>query len=444
MLALLFPSRQRNSSSKSRRASVGYRPSLDVLEDRCLMAGGLAAPDANDTFAEAINLGSVERMASANGSISEATDVNMYKMYLRAGQASFDIDTPTNGSPGLGSYIRLFNDGGTQLAANNDARAPDEAYVGFDSYLGVQINQEGWYYLGVSNWLNTEYDPISGEGDYAGSWYLTGPYQLEVRSEHDEPSVQLTVAHSLVTLMETQAFRVELSSALAADSCKIQVRREGSLRWTTVQRGSTADIVQRLAGHFVARAVATTKEGPMLSDEQSFEVQFPSYADIVANQRMLSEMKVAWGNTVRFAEENCGPGTPSIGYLFSKRREYGFWIVLDTATGMYHAKAYFKGKVANYREGGDALLSPKPGDREVKGKSAKYVVGLFHTHTPTTFTDLTRTAGPSPEDVTTVGFHGVVGIVYDYTYAGMMGRGYPLDAQASHYWVTGLDRRPTP
>jgi len=175
-----------------KRKSV--RLSVENLEERMVL-------DANDILREAIDLGTVAKVAAASGAITSATDVNMYKVYLRAGQASFDIDTPTNGAPGLGSYIRLFNDRGQQLAANNDAQAPDEPPIPadrdgtseyFDSYLSVRISKDGWYYLGVSNWQNTGYNPSTGEGDRTGTKHLTGPYELQVRSEPAKPDLLVT------------------------------------------------------------------------------------------------------------------------------------------------------------------------------------------------------------------------------------------------------------
>ncbi len=60
----------------------------------------------------------------------------MYRFTVTAGQlVDFDIDTTLNGQGGLGSYIRLFDSQGQQLAANNDGAAPGENTIGFDAYL---------------------------------------------------------------------------------------------------------------------------------------------------------------------------------------------------------------------------------------------------------------------------------------------------------------------
>jgi hypothetical protein len=145
--------------------------------------------DHDDTISKAINLGTVARVAAASGVISTATDVDMFKVYLRKGTASFDIDTKENGIGGLGSYIRIFDANGRSLGANNDGQAPDETPIPrnrnadrefFDSYLSVKIPADGWYYVGVSNWQNTSYDPKTGANDRTGNRHLTGAYQLTV------------------------------------------------------------------------------------------------------------------------------------------------------------------------------------------------------------------------------------------------------------------------
>ena len=84
----------------------------------------------------------------------------------------FDIDTRLNGPPGLGSYLRLFYSTGKQLAANNDAIAPGRsdadpqacgAFIGFDAYIPYTVGRDGTYYIGVSNWQTTTYNPFTGD-----------------------------------------------------------------------------------------------------------------------------------------------------------------------------------------------------------------------------------------------------------------------------------------
>ena len=94
----------------------------------------------------------------------------------------FNINTPLNGLGGLGSYLRLFNASGLQLAFNNDAAAPGEAIVGFDAYLRYVFSAAGTYYVGVSNSTNIAYNAVSGSGDIAGGFHSIGVYTLIVQT----------------------------------------------------------------------------------------------------------------------------------------------------------------------------------------------------------------------------------------------------------------------
>jgi hypothetical protein len=138
------------------------------------------ANDPDDAISEANPLGAISTGAvSANKSISPDIDVDMYSFSVTAGQVvDFDIDTTLNGPGAVGSYIRLFNAQGVQLAFNDNGAAPGESAVGFDAYLRYKFLTAGTYYLGVSNSNNTAYGPLTGDGDTAGGANAVGAYLL--------------------------------------------------------------------------------------------------------------------------------------------------------------------------------------------------------------------------------------------------------------------------
>jgi hypothetical protein len=147
-------------------ASAARSLLMESLESRILLT-------ADDQISEAIP---IAIGASVSGSISPATDVDMYRVAVSAGQnVAFDIDTTNNV---LDSYIRLFNSAGTQLAFDDDSPAPGES-TPRDSYLEHTFASAGNYYLGVSGYGNQIYNPVTGGGDNNGS---QGSYTLRVSS----------------------------------------------------------------------------------------------------------------------------------------------------------------------------------------------------------------------------------------------------------------------
>lgn len=143
----------------------------------------VGAADPDDQISEARSLGAISTTRTVSDSVSAADDVDMYSFSAVAGQRiGFDIDTPTNGVPGLGSYLRIFDATGRQLTFNNDGAAPGEPTVGFDAYAAYTFGSSAVYYVGVSNYLNTGYGPIGGSGDTIGNAHLTGSYALTLNS----------------------------------------------------------------------------------------------------------------------------------------------------------------------------------------------------------------------------------------------------------------------
>jgi hypothetical protein len=172
--------------------------------------------DLNDSISEATSLGALSTTPIiVNASISPDTDVNMVGFMVSAGQSvDFDIDTVLNGTGGLGSYIRLFDSQGTQLAFNNDGAAPGENSIGFDAYLRHTFVVAGFYYLGVSNWNNILYDPVTGNGDVSGGLNTTGSYQLSIQALPIDTNDSISEASQLGAV---SAIPLTVSASIATD-----------------------------------------------------------------------------------------------------------------------------------------------------------------------------------------------------------------------------------
>lgn len=136
-------------------------------------AGALV--DAGDTLATAAVISATTgdlRLAGRVGDGAQTTrDVDLYRVRLAAGQRLvIDVDARSlSGSSTLDSYLRVFDSRGGQLAANDDAAGS------LDSYLVFTARTAGTYYVGISGFGNSAYNPSRAGSGRVGS---TGVYQV--------------------------------------------------------------------------------------------------------------------------------------------------------------------------------------------------------------------------------------------------------------------------
>ena len=132
--------------------------------------------DAGDTLATAAVLGITSGDIRLSGRVGDgsrgARDVDLFRVTLAAGQTiTIDIDARTlSGGSSLDSYLRLFNSAGRQLAANDDDGSS------FDSLLRFRASTAGTYFVGISGYGNSGYNPRRARSGRAGS---TGVYQVQ-------------------------------------------------------------------------------------------------------------------------------------------------------------------------------------------------------------------------------------------------------------------------
>lgn len=169
--------------------------------------------DADDRMSEARNLGALAGTRTVADAVSNKYDIDLYRFTVTAGQTvTFDIDTPTNGPPGLGSYLRIFDSQGRELAANNDRLAPGETpgpnsgNDGFDSFIPLQFLTSGTYYAGVSNWQHRSYNPVTGDNALMSdpNW-LTGAYSLVISVMGNSVKPTASFSNGVLTVTGTSA-----------------------------------------------------------------------------------------------------------------------------------------------------------------------------------------------------------------------------------------------
>lgn len=100
-------------------------------------------------------------------------DVDLYGFQATAGgRLSADVDARSlAGGSTLDSYLRVFDSLGREMAFNDDSGGS------LDSFVSVFLPSSGTYYVGVSGFGNTGYDPRWAESGQFGS---TGRYVLTV------------------------------------------------------------------------------------------------------------------------------------------------------------------------------------------------------------------------------------------------------------------------
>jgi len=142
-----------------------------------------AAYEPNDSIATAAALSLVNDQtrisASVGDGVYERADVDIYAVEVSAaGVIVIDIDARSLSEPSpLDSYVRLFDADGRQLAQNDDSSGS------LDSNLSYDLQSGGTYYVGVSSYGNSRYNPlVAGSGQSGRS---TGDYELSVQFTED-------------------------------------------------------------------------------------------------------------------------------------------------------------------------------------------------------------------------------------------------------------------
>ncbi|MFK8183931.1 MAG: pre-peptidase C-terminal domain-containing protein [Phormidesmis sp.] len=109
--------------------------------------------------------------ASTVERITRGNDVDFYSVQLDAGDTvNIDID-----SSNLDSVLRLFDSAGNEVAFSDDDPAPGESFS-LESYLSFTASESDTYFVGVSGFSNTDYNPFSppsGTGNSTGRYTIT-------------------------------------------------------------------------------------------------------------------------------------------------------------------------------------------------------------------------------------------------------------------------------
>jgi hypothetical protein len=301
-------------------------------------------------------------------------------------------------------------------------------------------------------WIIYPYNPVPsppdpGDGDEGGSGGGGGG-DGDVPPPTEEVHLTLSASTSFLPLLYSYTLTLStVPSGMQLSDVNFYIYGNANQTLFKLNEESTMSFtgVARTPGCWNIKAVALSGQDTIVSNTISIEMGFPSTLDILNDPNIQSEMHDTWVSTKEFASTN-------------GRKEQGFWVYVNSTEGAF--QRYFKGDVFDGpvitgSVGTNGTINFSPPTLQEYGltplSGGKYVVAMFHTHTPITYIieDAAREVGPSSSDFFTSEQHLIPGLVYDYIggflpYRGFIGivSGHEID-DPSQIYTFGLTRRPT-
>jgi hypothetical protein len=287
---------------------------------------------------------------------------------------------------------------------------------------------------GGSNGNNSNGNSNTGDGSGGGVY-------------QPPPTVTLSIKKKTITIMDKYDLEIILSYSANISNVTFEIGNTNDFESThfILQNGMSTLCNERAkkAGKWTIRAVVSIIAGLNIhvikSNIIDVTVQYPSVSTIRANEIVSTKMASVWQETKNAASS-------------SGRMEKGFAIYVNTTTMSYECGTTVNGPTASSCDvTGSVSVNSAESSQSSPIAGAKYLVALFHTHTPLTYCPNTkaRPTGPSSTDIQTANTRNTPGILYDYTgehipnyYVGIKGK-HDINA-ASKLYTFGPNRRNTP
>ena len=227
---------------------------------------------------------------------------------------------------------------------------------------------------------------------------------------------------------------------VAYEDVFVDIRSAGEDEWMPL--GFATNLTPwtvRVAGTFELRARGVADGLPFTTPVAEIEVQFPSIYDIIADTNVQARAGQEWRATL----DDCTD-------VPLRRREHGYWILLDTSTDTYGTWTNCYGAWVTPATNGTVHI-PHP-DPDIPENPTPiesgviYPVAWFHTHTPTTYSTNSRAVGPSRRDRRFSAHHSMPGIAYDFekdptSTSNTIPCGWPKNKPAIMYPIAPPERR---
>ena len=130
----------------------------------------------------------------------------------------------------------------------------------------------------------------------------------------------------------------------------VQIRRKGESAWLTLGSPSSLNPwTAKIAGTFEMRGIGSVHGKIVETPIEEEVVRFPGMYNLVNNAQIIALANTAWAATLA----DCSP---------TNRREWGFWIYLDTSSDSYEAGPTIYGDPCGPDDDAAVSMSPRPPD----------------------------------------------------------------------------------
>ncbi|HEV3339043.1 MAG TPA: fibronectin type III domain-containing protein, partial [Pirellulales bacterium] len=297
-------SARRVRQSRRARSHRGFHPSDWSLEQRLLLTGDAEGDSLATALGVSLTRGTLYSHQAMIGDGNYPTaDVDLYSISMAAGQhllVAVEARALDEGGSlsSLDTYARVFDASGNQLAYNDDSSNPFTGVSSTDSSLSYVAASTATYYVGVSAYGNSTYNPnTAGTGTAGGT---TGAYRLELLLSNSAPLAAPTGLTA--TASGSSQINLSWSAVAAATGYTIQRSANGSTGWATdatVASGTTtySDTGLTAGASYYYRAQAADADSiSAYSAQASATTVPPAPTGLSATAVSPTQINLSWTN----------------------------------------------------------------------------------------------------------------------------------------------------
>ena len=348
------------------RSFRGFLPSVQPLEARQLMATDVEGDSLASALAVSLTIGNQYRHQAFIGDGSyPAGDVDLYGVAMSAGQYLTTVVEAKNLDEGgslssLDTYLKIFDASGNQLAVNDDSTNPYNGVSSTDSTLNFTAPSTATYYIGVTAYGNSNYNPnVAGSGSGGG----TGAYRLGLMLAGSAP----LAAPTGLSASAAGSTQINLSWSAVANATGYSVERSanGSSGWAEVATLGAGVVAYSDTGlvagtPYYYRVRASNAGGYSPYSVTANATTLPGAPDgLTATAVSPTQINLGWTNHASniyytyVAQSTDGVNWTQIASI------YGSGVTSYTATGPFNGSTTYDYRVWTYSSpGGTSAYSP--------------------------------------------------------------------------------------